>query len=276
MEYVKVTCWGSRGSCPAPQRDRMEYGGNTTCFVIETESDILVMDGGTGIAAWGDELLRQKPAVGEKEIHIFFSHLHLDHIAGLPFFKPLNRKEYHICLYGEERGGNSLRKQLNTVISPPYWPVPLDHFAASITYTDVKAGTKLTLPHGISIETFRANHPDQAVLYAIFIHGKKIVYALDCEIDPQTMGPLAGFAKEADLLICDAQYSPEDYVRHRGWGHSTWKEGGELSRRSHTKRVWFTHHAWEADDRKLKDMELSAQREYPGGIFVREGMEILL
>lgn len=276
MDNVKVTCWGSRGSCPAPHRSRIEYGGNTTCFVIETDSAILALDGGTGIASWGDELLNRKQDGCVKEIHIFLSHLHLDHIIGLPFFKPLNREDYRICFYGEERDGKSLQEQLATVFSPPYWPVRLDHYAASIRYTTVKTGRSLSLPGGISIETFRANHPDQTVLYAFYINGRKIVYGLDCEIDEKTMGPLTGFTEEADLLICDAQYSPGEYARHQGWGHSTWKEGSELARRSHTRHVWFTHFAWEADDEKLKVLELDAQGECPEGIFVREGMEILL
>lgn len=273
---VKVTCWGSRGSCPAPCANRLEYGGNTTCFVVETEHVILVLDGGTGLAFFGDQLVRTGDQAGKKQIHIFLSHLHLDHISGIPFFMPLYQKGYRICIYGEERQGKSIAAQLKTIFSPPYWPVGLGQCAAQVTYSNINQGQTIPLSHQLSLHTLRANHPDHTLLYRISAGDKSLVYALDCELDEKMLGLMENFAADTDLLITDAQYSPEEYVFHKGWGHSTWKEGAELARRCHAGQVWFSHFAWGDDDAELNRLEKEARAACPAGCYVREGMSLYL
>lgn len=275
-EKIKITCWGSRGSCPVPHRDRMEYGGNTSCFVIEAGDEILILDAGTGLVSFGEELLRRGPEWSGKNLHIFLSHLHLDHIIGIPFFKPLNCQGCRICFYGEEREGRSLKEQLETVFAPPYWPIGPDRYAATVSYMPTEVGMSLAVTPEIHVKTMRASHPDQTMLYAFYISGRKIVYALDCEMDRMIMEPLTAFAESADLFICDAQYSPGEYEAHRGWGHSTWRKGSDLARRGHIKNVWFSHFAWEADDRELERIEREAIGACPQGAYVREGMELWL
>lgn len=220
MEKVKITCWESRGSCPAPHENRMEYGGNTTCFMIESDSLRLILDGGTGIC--GDEIM------------VFLSHLHLDHIAGIPFFKPGYQEGRRIHFYGEGYGNHSLKEKLELIFAPPYWPVGLNQWTAQVDYTSVKAGESLELSRGIKVDTLRANHPDHA-----------------------------------DLLICDAQYSPEEYNAHKGWGHSTWREGAKLAEPCHIKHVWFSHFSWESDDEELNRLEREAKMACPVGMCAR-------
>lgn len=276
MEKVKITCWGSRGSCPAPHENRMEYGGNTTCFMIESDSLRLILDGGTGIAALGETLMKQKAGICGDEIMVFLSHLHLDHIAGIPFFKPGYQEGRRIHFYGEGYGNHSLKEKLELIFAPPYWPVGLNQWTAQVDYTSVKAGESLELSSGIKVDTLRANHPDQTVLYRFLIGGKRIVYALDCELDEPMMKHMEIFADHADLLICDAQYSPEEYNAHKGWGHSTWREGAKLAELCHIKHVWFSHFSWESDDEELNRLEREAKTACPVGVYAREGLEIIL
>lgn len=271
---IKVTCWGCRGSGPAPYAEQMEYGGNTSCFTIETEQTLLILDGGTGLAALGRELMKRSD--DKRDIYIFISHLHLDHIAGIPLFKPLFQAGRRICFYGESRKDCSLRQQLDRVIGPPYWPVTLSQCSASIEYCEAKAGKEISLSPYLQILPIRSNHPDQTVLYRIQIKGTVIFYGLDCELNQEMTDTLAGCAKNADLLICDVQYSPEEYTFHKGWGHSTWEAALKLAEASGAKRTWLTHFDWEADSRTLFCLEKQATLRNPNCEYVREGMTVWL
>lgn len=274
-KYITVTCWGSRGSCPAPHRNRMEYGGNTTCFVIETERAILILDGGTGIVSFGEALIGRQTEK-KKEIHLLLSHLHLDHITGIPSFKPIYQPEYQVWIYGGQRTDRALEKQLETVFGPPYWPVRLQDCPAYAGSHGITNGEEVTLPGDITVRTVRANHPDGAVLYEILVGGKKIVYGLDCELDEEMEGRLVSYADEADLLICDAQYSPEDYEHHRGWGHSSWTEWLKLAERCRVREIWLSHYAWEYRDGKLREMENEIRSVSPRALYAKEGLTTCL
>src|SRR5437867_12239949 len=96
---MRVRFWGVRGSTPTPQKENMEYGGNTSCIEIRTDTNqILIFDGGTGIRNLGNELQQEH---GDKPIsaHIFFSHFHLDHIQAVPFFRPLYSPRNQFTFY---------------------------------------------------------------------------------------------------------------------------------------------------------------------------------
>lgn len=273
---IKVTCWGSRGSGPAPYTEQMEYGGNTSCFTIETGQMLLVLDGGTGLVALGREMMKNPD--DKRDIHIFISHLHLDHIIGIPLFKPLFQTGRRICFYGESRNGRSLKQQLNLFIGPPYWPVSLSQCSASIEYYEVEAGKilSLPLPQSVQILPIRSNHPDQTVLYRIQLEETMVFYGLDCELNQEMTDVLSNYAENAGLLICDVQYSPEDYIFHKGWGHSTWEAALKLAEASSAKRIWLTHFDWEADSSTLFCLERQATLCNPNCEYVREGMTVWL
>lgn len=277
---ITITCWGSRGSFPAPYKDRMKYGGNTSCFVIETGDSLFVLDAGTGMAAFGQELVatghREDGSLTGKDIHIFISHIHLDHVAGIPFFKPLYENGYRIHFYGEERRGRTLREQLENLCSPPYWPVALKTCPSLAGFHTIQAGQSLIYQQGTVLRTMRANHPDQTTLFSFLIGKRKIIYGLDCELSDSFSEKMSGFAEYADLIICDCQYAPREYPFHIGWGHSSWKQWTELARKCHARQLWFAHYAWESEDSTLDELESQAQDEFPNCVYVREGMRIVL
>ena len=128
---IQVTCWGCRGSCPAPYENRLQFGGNTSCYSVEAGNELLILDGGTGLAGLGETLARRGDV---KTITILFSHLHLDHISGIPFFKPLYQPERTIHIYGGEERPGELRSSLEAVMGPPYWPVSLKYCPARLEY----------------------------------------------------------------------------------------------------------------------------------------------
>lgn len=268
---IQVTCWGSRGSCPAPYGDRLRFGGNTSCYSVEAGAALLILDGGTGLAGLGEQLAYSADV---NPIIILLSHLHLDHISGIPFFKPLYQPDRRVIFYGCEERPGGLKAELEAMMGPPYWPVALGTCPAKVEYVGISGGQRLALPNGFEVETVNANHPGSALLYSIMAGRRKIVYGLDCEMDDNTMDRLVRFAQGADLLICDAQYSPEDYESHRGWGHSTWRHGAALAERCGAKRTCFSHFAWEYGDDYLAEMEASLKQAHTGGFFAREQIKI--
>ena len=265
-----VTVLGVRGSFPVTGRDFSEYGGNTSCFLVDLGGETVVLDAGSGLASLGAGV--SLPG-GRRHIHILLSHLHLDHIMGLFSFPLLHNRLAEICLYGEARGDRTLRSQLSSVLGPPYWPLALDDFPARVQMRELAPGMRLTLGDGVAVSTLRGNHPGNSLLYRLEGGGKTLVYALDCEMDGDMSAALTPFAQGADLLIWDAAFADDDLIR--GWGHSTWREGLALGRLAGVKRVLMTHYDQAYSDRFLAEQERLAGTD-GRCLFAREGMVLPL
>ena len=120
---IKVTFWGVRGSKPTPGRNTILFGGNTSCVQIEAGNRNLIFDAGTGIAELGNKMMKEE---GRKDVDIFFSHLHWDHIQGLPFFTPIYCMGNRFCLYGEDKEGIKFHKIIEKQMRSPYFPVTME------------------------------------------------------------------------------------------------------------------------------------------------------
>lgn len=284
---IQIHFWGTRGSGPAPFSDRMAYGGNTSCVSVRFQEGIVVFDAGTGLGALG-RFLEEERRDGRLEaglpIWIFISHLHLDHIQGLPLFSCLFWKEARIGLYGGEREGG-FRRWLSGLMGPPYWPVSVEKVPADISWHELKAGESVSLPGGARVRTLRTEHPGGGLLFRLEREGQSVVYGLDCELG--SSGEPGGiresyreFARDCGLLIFDAPYTREEYPAVRGYGHSFWQQGVELAKECGAARLWVCHHDWGRTDAGLMAIEgqLKAFAEAEGlpACFAREGMEIHL
>ena len=265
-----VAVLGVRGSFPATGGDFLEYGGNTSCFLVDLGDETVILDAGSGLASLGAAV--PLPG-GRKRVHILLSHLHLDHIIGLFAFPLLHDPAAEICLYGEACGGTPLRSLLGAVMTPPYWPLGLDGFQARIRMRELTPGARLSLGDGVRLSTLRGNHPGNSLLYRLEGNGKTIVYALDCEMDKDMRDALARFAQNADLLIWDASFTAGDLKK--GWGHSTWREGLALGSLAGVKRVLMAHYAQTYSDRFLSEQEKLAGTD-SRCLFAREGMILQL
>ena len=247
-------------------RDFLEYGGNTSCFLADLGGETVILDAGSGLASLGTGV--PLPG-GRKRVHILLSHPHLDHIMGLFSFSLLHDPEAEVCLYGDA----GLRARLGAVLGPPYWPLGLDDFPARVQVREFAPGQRLALGDGVAVSTLRGNHPGDSLLYRLEGGGKALVYALDCEMDPDMSAALTTFARNADLLIWDASFTDDDL--RKGWGHSTWQEGLALGRLAGVKRVLMTHYFQTYSDRFLSEQEKLAGA---GGrcVFSKEGMVLPL
>lgn len=246
---MQVRFWGTRGSIAAPGPGTMRYGGNTSCVEVRLEDgSLIIFDAGTGIRALGQALLaRQEPV----SAHLFLSHMHWDHIQGMPFFMPAYNSSTHLTIYGPEYEQLTLEHIVAAQMRLPYFPVSMHAMAATIRFYALRAGSVVTLPSGATIEAGALNHPGCTLGYRLTAHGKVIVYTTDNEpfgehtASRHLVSPAAHIqlAHQADLLIQDAQYTPEEYSPHRiGWGHSTYLDALRIAHQAQAKRLALFHH----------------------------------
>lgn len=271
MEHTwNIQIWGTRGSFPAVGADFLEYGGNTSCLSVDFGDALVVLDAGSGLASLGDALAGQ----GRKRADIFLSHLHLDHVMGLFPFVPRYAPAFQLHLYGMP----GLAEVLPRLIGPPLWPVSLANGQGQIYIHEVSAGTPFPLDGGaapgLTMTALEGNHPGGCGYYRLEREGRRLVYALDCELAGDTASRLAAFAQGADLLVWDASFAPGDLKP--GWGHSTWEQGIALGREAGVKRVLMTHYSADYTDEFLRGQEALACQAGELGCFAREGMVIQL
>lgn len=293
-----IKFWGVRGSIPVPGKDTVKYGGNTTCIeVITSEGNRLIFDAGTGIRALGNKLCAEEFGQGKGTAHILFTHSHWDHIQGFPFFAPVyvgKRNEAgkvikgtsnKLFIYGASEVTGSIEATLRGQMVDGYFPVSLNDLAANFKFNNlngkpIKIGkTKIYSAH--------LRHPNGVLGYRIEDEGNVITIATDCEHpeDGTVDENLLKLAENADLLIYDGQYTPQEYepakfnlklFPKKGFGHSTAQEGIKAAVASKAKRLVITHHEPMHDDKFIASMEKEAQKLMPDIIFAKEGMEIVV
>lgn len=190
------------------------------------------------------------------------THFHWDHIQGIPSFAPIRNATIYSGVDPAE-----LERLLAAQMQPPYYPVPMpeDLEYQQIVMVSSRVGDLVIRP-------FPLHHPNGATGYRIESPGATIVYASDHEHgDVRCDGILRSFAALADILIYDAQYTPEEYEHRRGWGHSTWREAVKLVKETGVRQLVLFHHDPFRTDRQVDAIVREAQQEFPNTIAAREG-----
>jgi phosphoribosyl 1,2-cyclic phosphodiesterase len=254
----------------------MRYGGNTSCVEVRLDDDSLVIfDAGTGIRALGQALLAQP---GPVRAHLFLSHAHWDHIQGIPFFTPAYIAGTELTILGPEHGRLTLEKVVTGQMRSPYFPIPMHAMAAKIEFVKLGDGSKVALPNGATVEARLVNHPGCTLGYRLTANRKVLAYTTDNE----PFGDVAAsrhlvkpsrhvsLVRSADLLIQDAQYTPEEYAPHRvGWGHSTYLDALHIAQQAHAKRLVLFHHDPSHSDAEVDAIVARCQEQ-----IVQRGVEI--
>ncbi len=264
--------WGVRGTIPCPGRKTVRYGGNTACVEILCAGRRIILDAGTGLRTLGNAML-----VGDQPVvaHILLSHTHVDHITGLPFFRPAYRQGNRFELWNGHlrRQNRDLESVLCSLMDSPFFPVPLGIMHASMTFHDFDAGVTLHPYDDVAVRTAALNHPGGATAYRIEFDGRSICYVTDTEHpergrDARIVELIAG----SEIVIYDATFTDEEYPRFKGWGHSTWQEGVRLCEEAGAGRLVTFHHLPEHDDVELDRIAVALAEARPGSLVGREGL----
>lgn len=263
--------WGVRGSLPVQGPQFQEFGGNSPCVEVRCGPRLFIIDGGTGIAQLGANLGEDVPS----EIDILLSHLHLDHVSGLPFFKPALMPDQVVRIHCGNLRGLSAEEALDRLFSPPLFPITLSQLPSCVQHHGFKAGDDLDLGHNVVARTIPLNHPGGATGYRFDHRGRAICYISDIEhTDPWPPPDLTAFISGADLVIYDGMFSETEYLRCHGWGHSTWQKGLALAQAAEVERIAIFHLHPQHDDKYLREVEAEIQRQMPGAFVAHEGQSL--
>ncbi len=273
MHGLEVRFWGVRGSVPSPGADTAIVGGNTSCVEISLGAERLILDAGTGLRLLGDRLLREGAHL-QAPIRLLLSHVHWDHVMGLPFFAPLYMLGAQIEL---ATGPTSapLRDVLGRLMSAPCFPIDFGSLPSQIVCHDLGARRRFASgPFEVTVAPL--SHPDPVYAYRIDAGGRSVVYATDTEHGDVIDERLVELCRGADVLIYDAQYLPEEFPAKKGWGHSTYLAGAEIAAAAGVQTLALFHHDPRRSDDEVKALVRRARQVFPHTVAAREGMSLAL
>lgn len=305
MSEFKIKFRGVRGSYPVADVNYLKYGGNTSCVEINVGGHLIILDAGTGLINLGSELMMKYIESGSTitertpvNATILISHIHQDHILGIPFFKPMHLASTKLNLFGGVAQDEKLETELSKLLFTKTFPLDLGDIAAELKIQDLNETNYIILRKGeepivtrvydfyssqcneddVIISCYKSfAHPQNGVfVYKIYYKGKSLVYATDKESYSGGDKKLIKFARNCNLLIHDAQYTTEDYLSlytpKQGFGHSTYDMALDAKNQIGADKLVFFHFDPSYDDKKLD--ELASMYEKEDAIMAREGLEI--
>lgn len=302
-----VTFRGVRGSIPVPGPSTVKIGGNSSCVQVNVLNHTIFLDAGTGIISAGQQLIRNFFANRDKmkrlNITLLISHTHHDHIMGLPFFAPIFIGDTSLSIYGPSCYApigqpNDLKYVLEMMMDQMFFPVdlketnsikkietlkPFDQILLAegeeAELVNLQTETKTTFKDKVIVSQYRAyNHPKSgSIVYKLQYAGKSIVYATDLEGYAEGDRRLIQFAKGADMLIHDAQYTMEQYtgpVPTQGYGHSTPEMACQVAKEAGVRQLVLYHHDPNHNDEMILQKEENAKKLFLNSIAAYEGLTI--
>ncbi|MEX0737438.1 MAG: MBL fold metallo-hydrolase [Bacteroidota bacterium] len=278
---MKLKFWGVRGSIPTPGKHTVRYGGNTPCLELRLDDDqLIIFDAGTGIRSFGDDLINKGESVNG---YLLITHPHWDHIQGFPFFKPAFISGNELTIIGTERSEKSLSEIIAEQMNRIYFPVQLHALKAKINFRPILQEGEFKI-YDATVKTLYVNHPGFTVAYRVEYRGKTLVYVSDNEpydrataaslvnfesivkekFDAETGDPnqrVFDFCRDADVLIHDATYTPEEYIDRVGWGHSHYLFTLRVAAEANVRRLYLFHHDQNHGDDKVDDILKKCKKE---------------
>jgi len=239
---IRVSFHGVRGSTPCQSDDIRRYGGNTSCVSVDAaDEDPLLLDMGTGLRYYGKQVPTDQLFRGS----CLLTHLHWDHVQGLPFFTPLLREGSRLDVYGPAQDdGRSLDEVVSTTIRPPLFPVSVDELPGTVSFHDT-ADTDFSIG-GYSVKARLIPHLGPTLGFRVEHNGHSVAYLSDHQqpfdgsysASPGALELVEG----VDLLIHDAQYTQNEFKAKATWGHCTMDYAVWLASQAGVKKLALFHH----------------------------------
>jgi phosphoribosyl 1,2-cyclic phosphodiesterase len=273
---MNITLAGVRGTTTTADAAHAGFGGETTCYLIRGESgDAILVDGGSGLRVAEAAIRSSCPA---KRALLLLTHYHADHVIGLPPFRLLYDGEWSFTVAAPVLDGRTVDAVLPRLFDEPFWPAPASSLKAAISFKTLQP-TESLVWGGLVCRWCMVRHPGGCAAYRVFepATGRSVVIATDLEWDLSTaeekvaFEQLCGGAAPPDALIWDGHFTPQNYARFRGWGHSRWSDGVDVARRVKAGQLLITHHAPGHDDRALETIAQELSDIMPQATVARQG-----
>ncbi len=261
---IEITFYGVRGSTPCACDGTKGYGGNTSCVLVRLDGDRpIILDLGTGLRYLGERLAKE---LGEESFDgtALVSHLHWDHIQGIPFFKPLMNPEATLEIIGPRQEGGSLQRAVESFVSPPLFPVDVDQLPGTLSFRE--AVNETFSIGSAAITAAEVEHCGTTNGYRIQNGTGSVAYLSDHQAPKdgslEVPSSVVDLCRGVDVLIHDAQYDNEEFAARSDWGHSTIDYAVAVAVASEAKRLVLFHHdpshsdAW-VDDAVVHARELA-------------------
>lgn len=263
---IHVKLLGVRGTLPVHGPDFAQFGGGTSCVLVRTGGETIILDAGTGLQ--GRTFREFSP---DNHFTMLITHAHVDHLMGFPVFPPFFAPSVRCGVYLKTRDGRTAREQIETLMAPPLWPVRTDAMKANLSFHDVPAAFSLG---PVQVEAMDSRHPGGSTLYKITYNGVSVVYATDYEPESDAPSDFCAFARNCSLLLLDAQYTEAEYAHTAGFGHSTIPRSVALAQSCGAAQTLLIHHDPKRTDAQLLELERAVGD--PRVRFGRGGEEVFL
>lgn len=297
---VRIKLYGVRGSYVPSKTLCSKYGKNTISFRVDIGNHILIFDAGSGIINCGQELMSQFASNNPGEQHqyrlnLFFTHYHIDHISGLPYFQPLYDPNCVVNFYAPKILDWTIEKVLAHLIRAPFFPFGMDDLTFQRNYFTISQHKVIFCTEDEIILQNKTNpSPDKWLLKISlmrnFLHPKggsyfyrlekpnhqSVVFAYDTEGYVGGDQRLIKFATDANVLFHDAQYTEDEYMQKQGYGHSTYVMACDVAKKANVGRLYLLHHDPEHDDKELEEILKSARKIFPKTDIAKDNLEFVL